>query len=191
MKAVYETSAAKANQLPPISIPEFAFIGRSNVGKSSLLNALLNHKGLARSSATPGRTQMANFFRVNDQYYFVDLPGYGYSAAANKDHKDWQNLMETYFNRSSIARFLFLWDPRRELNQIDFDLLKRLAERAELSLILTKCDKLARSERASRINFISNSLKSSGVPLRSIHEVSCLTKEGIKDLIEELIGPKS
>ena len=188
MKAVYETSAAKANQLPPVSLPEFAFIGRSNVGKSSLLNALLNHTGLARASRTPGRTQMANFFRVNDRWYFVDLPGYGFSATANNEHHDWQLLMDAYINRSSIAYFLFLWDPRRELTQVDIELVQNLGNAVPVILVLTKCDKLSLSERATKMRFLENSLKSSGVNLKSTHAVSSLKKEGVTALLEELTG---
>jgi GTP-binding protein len=187
MKAVYETSAPKAHQLPPMTLPEFAFIGRSNVGKSTLMNAVLNHTGLARTSRTPGRTQMANFFRVNDSFYFVDLPGYGFAATATTDSKDWQDLMDAYLTRTVIRRFLFLWDPRREFEDVDFQLALALSQRAPLSLILTKGDKLSRSDRLQRKRFLESALKSRGVTLVSSHCVSAMKKDGITALRDELI----
>jgi GTP-binding protein len=186
MKAKYETSAAKATQLPPMTLPEYAFIGRSNVGKSSLMNALLNHTGLARTSRTPGRTQMANFFSVNDSFYFVDLPGYGFAATGNREHTEWQSLMDGYLARPVIAKFLFLWDPRRDLGDVDFQLALALSQRAPLSLILTKSDKLSRSELAQRQRFIESALKSRGINLAATHAVSSLKKSGMDQLREEL-----
>jgi GTP-binding protein len=190
MKAVYETSAAEAHQLPPMTLPEFAFIGRSNVGKSTLMNAILNHTGLARTSRQPGRTQMANYFRVNDKWYFVDLPGCGFSATGNKEHKAWQDLMDTYLVRPVIQKFLFLWDPRRDFDKADYQIGLALSERAPLSLILTKCDKISRMERLQRQKFLENAFKSRGIKLDSTHAVSSLKKDGIEQLRDELIGDK-
>jgi GTP-binding protein len=187
MKAVYETSAAKAHQLPPATLPELAFIGRSNVGKSSLLNAILNHTGLARASRTPGRTQMANFFRVNDAYFFVDLPGYGFAATPSSDSRDWQALMDGYLTRSVIEKFLFIWDPRRDLTDVDYQVALALSQRAPLTLILTKVDKLSRSDRTQRRRFIEAALNSRGISLASSHCVSSLSKDGIVELRGELI----
>lgn len=190
MKAVYETSAAKASQLPVMTLPEFAFIGRSNVGKSTLMNAILNHTGLARTSRTPGRTQMANFFRVNDVCYFVDLPGYGFAATGNRENSDWQDLMDAYLARPVIQKFLFLWDPRRDLDDVDFTLALALSQRAPLSLILTKCDKLSRSEQVQRQKFLESALRSRGANLASTHSISSLKKSGIDALRQELIPTK-
>ncbi len=187
MKAEYITSAAKAEQLPPMSHPEFAFIGRSNVGKSSLMNALLNHTGLARTSRKPGRTQMANFFCVNDKWHFVDLPGYGFSATANMEHREWQDLMDGYIARPVVARFLFLWDPRRDFDGDDIQLALALSDRAPLSLVLTKCDKISRSERLKRQKILKTALSSRGVALLSVHAISSLKKEGTEQLLDELL----
>lgn len=191
MKAVYETSAAKAHQLPDMSLPEFAFIGRSNVGKSTLMNAILNHTGLARTSRTPGRTQMANFFRVNESYYFVDLPGYGFAATGNREHSEWQELMDAYLTRPVIKQFLFVWDPRRDFDNVDFQLALALSQRSPMSLILTKCDKISRSERLQRQKLLESALKSRGVQLASTHAISSLKKVGIEELREELTSPKT
>jgi GTP-binding protein len=187
MKVTYETSAAKASQLPVMSLPEIAFIGRSNVGKSSLLNSLLNFKGLARTSRTPGRTQMANFFRVADQYYFVDLPGYGFASGANRDHEAWQELMQAYLRRNVIKHFLFLWDPRRDLVQMDLELARELGSRAPMTLVLTKIDKLSRSEFSQRKVFLESALRSSGVNLKSTFGVSSLKKTGMPELQAEIL----
>lgn len=188
MKVTYETSAAKASQLPVMSLPEIAFIGRSNVGKSSLLNSLLNFKGLARTSRTPGRTQMANFFCVSDQYFFVDLPGYGFAKGSSRDLSDWQDLMDAYLKRDVIKRFLFLWDPRRDLIEIDIHLARDLSKRAPLTIVLTKIDKLSRSDFTQRKSFLESALLSSGVKLQSIYGVSTLKQTGISDLLKEIIS---
>ena len=173
-----------------MTLPEFAFIGRSNVGKSTLMNAILNHTGLARTSRQPGRTQMANFFRVNEKWYFVDLPGYGFTATGNREHKDWQDLMDGYLVRPVIEKFLFLWDPRRDFDKADYQIGLALSECAPLSLILTKCDKISRMERLQRQKILENAFKSRGIKLASTHAVSSLKKDGIEELREELIGDK-
>lgn len=188
MKVSYEQSAAKPNQLPPPSRPELAFIGRSNVGKSSLLNAVLNYKGLARTSKTPGRTRMANFFLVNEVCYFVDLPGYGFSATSNDEHADWQALMDVYLTRPVIQRFLFVFDPRRDPNDVDFSLARELVARAPVTLILTKCDKLNHSEQNRRVSELSQQFQRAKIHIKSIHSVSSLKKEGIDSLRNDLLG---
>lgn len=187
MKTSYVTSAAKAGQLPATTLGEFAFIGRSNVGKSSLVNAVLQHTGLARTSRTPGRTQMANFFLVNDKLHFVDLPGYGYSKTANQNHAEWQELMDTYIDRPQIIRMLFLWDPRRDLDDVDFDLLVALGERRPVIFVMTKCDKLNRSELEKARQVFDASLRSRGVSLDRVMATSTLKKTGLKELRDYLL----
>lgn len=182
MKAVYITSAAKAEQLPKSDLPEYAFIGRSNVGKSTLLNKLLNHTGLARTSRTPGRTRMANFFSVNDKWHLVDLPGYGFSKTANQDHGEWQNLMQTYVDRPQIRKLLFLWDPRRDLDDTDWELMYALGIRAPLVFVMTKCDKLNRSETLQKLKFFETSIRTRGIRLEHIVAVSTLKGSGIDEL---------
>jgi GTP-binding protein len=187
MKVSYEQSAAKASQLPPPSRPELAFIGRSNVGKSSLLNAILNYRGLARASKTPGRTRMANFFLVNDTCYFVDLPGYGFSATSNTEHAAWQELMDSYLTRPVIQRFLFVWDPRRDLSDVDLSLVRALTTRAPVSLILTKCDRLNRSEQNLRASEVTKKFQLEKIQIKSIHLVSSLKKQGVDSLRDDLL----
>ncbi|MCX6127253.1 MAG: ribosome biogenesis GTP-binding protein YihA/YsxC [Proteobacteria bacterium] len=191
MKTIYLTSAARADQLPKTILPEFAFFGRSNVGKSSLLNALLSHTGLARTSRTPGRTQMANFFVVNDAWQFADLPGYGFSKTPNKDTAAWQELMDAYIARPQIKRMLFLWDPRRELDKVDYGLLAALSDHAPVIFVMTKCDKLNRSETQTKTQFFTSALTSRGIRLDAVFAVSSLKKIGIVDLREHLFHVKS
>jgi GTP-binding protein len=187
LKTEYLTSAAKAHQLPNTPFPEFAFVGRSNVGKSSLLNALLNHTGLARTSRTPGRTQMANFFIVNDAWNFADLPGYGFAKTATNDSFEWQELMNAYLARPQIRRMLFLWDPRRDLDHIDFNLLLALGERAPVIFVMTKCDKLNRSETTQKKAYFEAALRSKGVTLDHVATTSTTKKTGIQELREHLL----
>lgn len=189
MKVTYETSSAQASQLPDMSLPEIALIGRSNVGKSSLINAMLNVGGLARTSRTPGRTRMANFFRVDDTWYIVDLPGYGFSKATNADHKLWQDLIDTYLKRTVIHRFIFLWDIRRDFTSVDIRLANDLASLAPLTLVLTKCDKLSRSETSHRRKIIELELERNKLPIRSLHTVSALRKLGTEDLLKDVLTP--
>lgn len=188
MKALYITSAAQADQLPQSDLPEYAFIGRSNVGKSTLLNKLLNHTGLARTSRTPGRTRMANFFSVNDAWHLVDLPGYGFSKTANQDHNEWQRLMNAYVNRPQIQKMLFLWDPRRDLDGVDWDLMIALSSRAPVIFVMTKCDKLNRSDMQQKLKFFESAIRSKGIRLDHITAVSTLKGSGIDDLRNFLFG---
>lgn len=194
MQTSYITSAQKAQQLPEYSWPEIAFIGRSNCGKSSLLNALLDRKSLARESQTPGRTQMVNFFNIQNgekQVIFADLPGYGYSAIARDVRQHWEELLAAYFLRPNIERFLFLADSRRaaSLDDDDRKLLKYLTSRPEVPLIfvLTKCDKMNQSETSKAKQAVTTQLKSWQVPIEEVVVVSSLKKKGIPELQRKIL----
>ncbi|MBM3549355.1 MAG: YihA family ribosome biogenesis GTP-binding protein [Alphaproteobacteria bacterium] len=134
--------------LPEFSLPEVAFAGRSNVGKSSLLNALTNRSTLARVSNTPGRTRQLNFFDLGGRLLLVDMPGYGYAEASKADIKRWQKLIDTYLSgRPTLARVMLLVDARHGLKATDRDLMKRLDERAvSYQVALTKSDQPKASE---------------------------------------------
>ncbi len=138
-------SVAALDQLPPITLPEIAFIGRSNVGKSSLLNALLGQKYLARASNTPGRTQQLNFFDLNNQCYLVDMPGYGYAQAPKDIVAEWQGLVKDYLRgRTSLRRVYALIDSRHGIKKNDHDMLSMLDETAvPYQVVLTKLDKIS------------------------------------------------
>lgn len=151
-RAEFAAAAAKPDQIPPPSRPEIAFAGRSNVGKSSLLNMLLARKGLARTSNTPGRTRQINFFDVaiagGPTLAFVDLPGYGYAKVSKSESASWKALLEDYLqHRESLRAVVLLVDIRRGLEKAEEDLLEFLALRKALTvfLVATKVDKIARN----------------------------------------------
>jgi GTP-binding protein len=136
---------ADINALPPQSLPEIAFVGRSNAGKSSLINALTNRKTLARVSHTPGRTREINFFRLADQLMLADLPGYGYARASKTLTAEWQKLIFAYLRgRPSLRRVVLLIDARRGVLELDREAMHLLDEAAvSFAIVLTKIDKLA------------------------------------------------
>ena len=141
-------SVARLEQLPDDIYDEVAFAGRSNVGKSSLINALFNQKKLAKTSSTPGRTQQLNFFNFDDKLYLVDLPGYGYAKAPEKLVKQWQSVLRTYLRgRPNLRRVFVLIDARRGIKKEDAEIMKMLDEAAvSYQIILTKIDKISSSE---------------------------------------------
>jgi GTP-binding protein len=139
----FVAGVATMAQFPELNLPEVAFIGRSNVGKSSLLNALVNNNSLARTSGTPGATRQLNFFNLNEVLHLVDVPGYGYAKAAKKDVKQWQGLLFDYLRgRKQLARAFVLIDARHGVKEADLDMLKRLDDAAvSYQFVLTKADK--------------------------------------------------
>ncbi len=139
--------------LPPQSLPEIAFVGRSNAGKSSLINALTNRKTLARVSHTPGRTREINFFELGNRLMFADLPGYGYAKASKAMAAEWQKLIFAYLRgRASLRRVLLLIDARRGVLDLDRDVMRLLDEAAvSFALVLTKSDKLTAGELAASL----------------------------------------
>jgi GTP-binding protein len=139
--------------LPPQSLPEIAFVGRSNAGKSSLINALTNRKTLARVSHTPGRTREINFFRLGERLMLADLPGYGYAKASKTMTAEWQKLIFAYLRgRASLRRVSLLIDARRGVLDLDRDVMKLLDEAAvSFGVVLTKIDKLAPDEIADAV----------------------------------------
>ena len=143
-QALFAGSSQHTDQKPKTRHPEFAFIGRSNVGKSSLINRLCNQKGLAHTSATPGKTQLVNHFLINDAWYLVDLPGYGYARMGKKGREKLQDIISDYILHSEDLVLLFvLLDARHDLQRIDRDFIDELgAEGIPFALIYTKCDKL-------------------------------------------------
>lgn len=138
---------ASVDQLPISQLPEFAFAGRSNVGKSSLINAVTMTRGLARASNTPGRTQELNFFDANGQFYIVDLPGYGYAAAPEKMVQAWTRLIHDYLRgRVQLKRVFLLIDSRHGIKEVDVKIMKMLdAAAVSYQIILTKIDKISKT----------------------------------------------
>jgi GTP-binding protein len=192
MNSSYLTSAQKATQLPVYTHPEIAFIGRSNSGKSSLLNNLLGRKGLARTSARPGSTQMANFFllEIKDkhQLIFADLPGYGYQSAGGKTRGEWDELLETYFVRPNLCAFLCLADIRRTWEDFELDFMHRLSQQVPLTIVLTKIDKLGARDVQKRKQDLIEILHTEGVTYQHLHLISNSSRKGIAALQEQIFA---
>ncbi len=158
--AKFVKSAAKSSQYPPAVLPEIAFAGRSNVGKSSLINILVNRKHLVKTSSTPGRTQLINFFVINETFSFVDLPGYGYARVPKSVKKNWGPMIETYFStRETLKGVVFIMDIRRMPDQKELNLIDWFNYFNIYSiLILTKADKLSKTKQINQHLSIAKAL---------------------------------
>jgi GTP-binding protein len=160
ISAEFIKSAVWPPQYPPATLPEIAFVGRSNVGKSSLINTLVGRKKLAKTSNTPGRTQLINFFTINEKMSFVDLPGYGFAKVAQSVKKDWGDMIEAYLReRLSLALVILILDIRRDPSEDDLSLRDWLENyRIPYLYILTKTDKLSNNQAIARKRAIERSL---------------------------------
>mgnify|MGYP001370977855 FL=1 len=165
--AEFLLSASTKRQFPAETLPEIAFAGRSNVGKSTLINSLLNRKKLVKTSATPGKTQLINFFKVNDKFYFVDLPGYGYAKVPESVRRKWQNLVEAYLSeRKTLRNVVLIIDSRHNPTTQDRQLLEWLKYFQRPSLIVaSKIDKLKRGQVKNHLQKIKNNLSIESAPL--------------------------
>lgn len=186
--AAFEISAGLAHQLPAGTLPEIAFSGRSNVGKSSLINRLLNRKNLARTSATPGKTATINFYRLST-LRLVDLPGYGYAKVSGSERKRWSGLIEGYFDQERDLRLVLqLIDMRHPATVDDLQMIDYMVQREiPFVLVLTKVDKLNKSERARQEALLHDQM----AELEGVHLIpfSAVTGEGadeLRALIEEV-----
>jgi GTP-binding protein len=159
--AEFVTSATKPSQYPPVRLPEVAFAGRSNVGKSSLINTLVNRKHLVKTSSTPGRTRLINFFEINQRFGFVDLPGYGYAKVPESVKKTWGPMIETYLStRKALKGVVVILDIRRTPGQEELNLLSWLHHYFIAGiLVLTKTDKLSKNKQAQKHNLIAQVLE--------------------------------
>ncbi len=188
-KAEFQLSAGKKQQLPASDLPEIVFSGRSNVGKSSLINKLLNRKAIARVSATPGKTATINFFQV-DTCRFVDLPGYGYAKVSKDEKERWADLVEGYFSQDrKIAMVLQLVDMRHDPTEDDFDMIRFLQDvQLPFTVVCTKCDKLNKTETAVRTERYQELLGSSGIPFIPFSAVKGTGAEELRSLIEKIVA---
>ena len=158
--AELETVCGITSRLPANELPEIAFAGKSNVGKSSLINGLLNRKALARTSSTPGKTQTINFYNINKEFYFVDLPGYGYAKTSQETRAKWGKMIERYLNGSDQLRLIFLLiDIRHEPGENDKQMYEWVkAAGFEPVIIATKLDKIKRSQLLKQLTLIRKTL---------------------------------
>lgn len=152
-EARFAGSSTRVTQKPKRSLPEFAFIGRSNVGKSSLINMLCRNGRLAMTSSTPGKTKLVNHFIINDSWYLVDLPGYGYARMGRKGQEEPKNVIRDYIHNSAEMQMLFvLVDSRHDIGRIDLDFIAELGENGiPFAIVFTKCDKSGPNVLAAQI----------------------------------------
>jgi GTP-binding protein len=178
-------SATRPENYPPSDWPEVAFAGRSNVGKSSLINVLVNRKGLVRTSATPGRTQLLNFFAINGAFSLVDLPGYGYARVPLDVRKQWGPMVRTYLQRRpTLKGVILLFDIRRVPKEEDLQLLDWLEEFEIPTIpVITKVDKVGKNRRLAQIRPI---LEATGLEQDAFTLFSSVTREGREEVWERI-----
>ena len=185
-----ETVCGITSTLPENCLPEFAFAGKSNVGKSSLINSLINRKSLARTSAQPGKTQTINFYNVEEQLYFVDLPGYGYAKVSQEIKEKWGKMIERYLKKSKQLKLVFLLiDIRHEPSANDKNMYEWIEYNGfEPIIIATKLDKINRSQIAKQVKLLRTGL---GLPKETkLIPFSAETKQGrdeIWEIMEQLL----
>lgn len=175
-------------QMPPARLSEIAFAGRSNVGKSSLINAILG-RSIAHVSKTPGRTQQLNFFDVAESFYLVDMPGYGYAKVSKDKKASWDQLIRDYLRgRTSLRAVFVLVDSRRGLKDVDIDMMKMLDESAvQYRIILTKSDEPKASELAQVKEEIEAALKKHPAAYPTVQPASSLEKQGLQDIQQAIL----
>jgi GTP-binding protein len=186
ISAEFVKSAVWPPQYPPATLPEIAFVGRSNVGKSSLINTLVGRKKLAKTSNTPGRTQLINFFTINEKMSFVDLPGYGFAKVSQSVKKDWGDMIESYLReRQCLALVILILDIRRDPSEDDLSLRDWLEHyRIPYLYVLTKTDKLSNNQTIARQRAIERTLHVSAGKKPILF--SAITQKGKSDIWEFL-----
>ena len=192
VSAEFVTSAVKYEQYPELKHPEIAFAGRSNVGKSSLINVLVNRKRLVKTSSTPGRTQLVNFFDINDNLTFVDLPGYGFAKAPKKVVREWGPMVERYLaERRSLKGALLLIDIRRSPREDEFNLIAWFqAHGIPFKVVLTKADKFTNNKRGSNVARIAKELDVKKNELIPFSALSRMGRDDVWTAITDLVWPQ-
>jgi GTP-binding protein len=185
-EARFVVSNSNYKSCPPPIIPEYAFIGRSNVGKSSLINMLSNHKGLAKISVSPGKTQLINHFLINEEWYLVDLPGYGYAKTSKKSREKWKIMIEDYLvNRENLVFTFVLIDLRIPPQNNDREIIDNFGEsQLPLGLVFTKYDKLSRTEAEKNLSIYKKELHKNWEELPPIYVTSSKTTLGRDELLD-------
>lgn len=181
-------SAVNKSQYPAEGVPEIALAGRSNVGKSSIINTLLNRRNFARTSQTPGKTRTINFYLINNEFYFVDLPGYGYAKIAKSEKEKWGGIMERYLeSRQELCSIFLLVDIRHEPTADDklmYEWIKHFGYNCVV--IATKADKISRGQYQKHISIIRKKLQMESS--EKVIPVSSLKKTGVEELWEEIVN---
>ena len=188
--AAFVVSNTKVDKCPQHSMPEYAFIGRSNVGKSSLINMLTNRKGLAMTSATPGKTLLINHFLINDSWYLVDLPGYGYAKRGQKQQAELMRIINDYIlEREQLTSLFVLIDSRLEPQKIDVDFINWLGENSvPFSIVFTKADKLGRGKLGLNVQRFLDNMKGQWEELPPFFVTSSHEKSGRDELLDYIAG---
>lgn len=186
-KAKFITSAPTLKECPELNLPEFALLGRSNVGKSSFINSLVNIKGLAKTSNTPGKTKLINLFNINDSFIFADLPGYGYAEVSIKTRNDWQKTLENYLlKREAIVSMIQLIDSRHPVQKNDLQMAEWIVfHNLPCFVIATKTDQIARGKINQTCKSFEKVLK---LPVFPFSKNDNYFNKAILDKIEELIS---
>jgi GTP-binding protein len=186
--AVYKTSANSLKDCPKTDLPEYAFIGRSNVGKSSLINMLVQRKELARTSGTPGKTISMNFFCVNEEWNMVDLPGYGYAKRSKDLRNSWEKTLWNYLEkRDPLVNLFSLIDTRIEPQEKDLLFINQLGEKGiPFSIVFTKLDKLKNAEAEANVAKFKEKLLETWEELPPIYLTSSLDKRGRAELLKDI-----
>jgi GTP-binding protein len=189
--AEFIKSAAALGQYPEESLPEIAFAGKSNVGKSTLINTLVNRKGLVKTSSTPGRTQLLNFFVINREFRFVDLPGYGYAKAPVAERKKWGPMVEAYLKtREDLKAIVQLMDIRRTPDQKEMDFILWLNQfHMQKIYVLTKADKLSKAAQSQQLRAIAAGLRLHPEDLILFSAKSRMGKDRIWQALSTVLNP--
>ena len=179
-KAEFICSNTKVALCPKEPIPEYAFIGRSNVGKSSLINMLVERKKLAKTSSTPGKTRLINHFKINDQWYLADLPGYGYAKVSKKERESFAKMIEQYaIRRNNLVCFFVLVDARIPPQQLDLDFIEWLGDsNLPFVIVLTKVDKINQTGKSKNLGLLKEKLSQNWEELPLIFETSAVKGTG-------------
>ena len=183
--AEFTVSSARIDQCPNSNLPEYAFIGRSNVGKSSLINMLTGKGKLAKTSATPGKTILINHFVINGEWYLVDLPGYGYAKRSKKDTEKFEHMITTYvLDREQMTNLFLLIDVRHEPQQIDLEFMEWLGENGvPFSIVFTKADKVSKAKLNGNVMHYLTELKKQWEELPPYFVTSSETKMGREEIL--------
>ncbi|MDD3831917.1 MAG: ribosome biogenesis GTP-binding protein YihA/YsxC [Clostridia bacterium] len=192
-KAFFTFSKAKYEHLHGDDIPQIAIVGKSNVGKSTFINFICDNKKLARTSKSPGRTRLINYFLVNDNFYLTDLPGYGFANVSQEEKSKWADMIEDYLDKEeNLVHIIMLVDIRHELGVNDKLMYNYIVSRnIPFTVIATKSDKISRSQAQNSLRSISTTLK---IGLNNVYAVSAITQYGkdkVLDRLEQILTPRT